>query len=75
MLSWILIAFAIAVIFGVIKIDELKAWAVKVQPKLQRLFAEALKWAGAKTAEIKAAANKKNNTQDNRKDSGDSSAE
>lgn len=75
MLSWILIAFAIAVIFGVIKIDELKAWAINLQPKLRALFAQGQKWTKAKTKELKAAAEKKTKSSNDKKDSGNSSAE
>ncbi|MBE6443098.1 MAG: hypothetical protein E7020_00315 [Alphaproteobacteria bacterium] len=59
MFSWILIAFVIALIFGVIKIEQLKMLATKIEPKARELFSKAQKWTEAKTAEIKASTNKK----------------
>ncbi len=59
MLSWILIALVIAVIFGVIKIDEVKAWAIKMQPQAEELLVKAKTWLAAKSAEAKSATNKK----------------
>ena len=35
MLTWILIAFAIALIFGVIKIEQIKSIFSKVEPQIR----------------------------------------
>lgn len=61
MFDWILIIFAIAVIFGVIKIEELKALAEKILPKLKALLSEA----SSKAAEFK---EKLDDKEDNNKD-------
>lgn len=62
MFQWILIIFAIAVIFGVIKIEELKSTADKALPKLKALLSQA----SAKAAEFK---EKMNDKEDNSDDS------
>lgn len=64
MFEWILIIFAIAVIFGVIKIEELKALADKTLPKLKALLSEA----SAKSAEFKEKLDDKDNN-NNKNDS------
>ena len=66
MITWILIAFAIAVIFGVIKIDDVKIWYEKFMPKLKKLLADLLSWSKSKTAEIKALAEQKKITSGNK---------
>lgn len=62
MFSWILIALAIAVIFGVIKIDDLKPFIQKWLPKLKEIFNQAKSKVEAKAAELKANENKEENT-------------
>lgn len=66
MFEWILIAFVIALIFGVIKIDQIKAFATKIEPKARELFNTAKKWTEAKTAEMKAATDKKAKPEENK---------
>ena len=68
MFSWILIAFAVAVIFGVIKIDDLKLFIQKCLPKLKELFYQAKKQIEAKATEIKANENKKETNEADKKD-------
>ncbi len=53
MFSWILIAFVIAVIFGVIKLDELKEIATKWLPRLKELFNQAKQHLETKSSELK----------------------
>ena len=65
MFEWILIIFAIAVIFGVIKIEELKALAGKTLPKLKALLSEA----SAKAAEFKEKLDDKDNNNNSKNDS------
>ena len=69
MFSWILIAFAVAVIFGVIKIDDVKPFIQKWLPKLKELFNQAKSQVEAKAAELKANENKKETTEADKKDS------
>ncbi len=59
MFEWILIAFVIALIFGVIKVEQFKSVATKIEDKASKLIFQAKAWADAKTSEIKAAADKK----------------
>ena len=59
MLSWILIALAIAIIFGVIKIDSLKKMAEDIQPKFQQYLSKIQSCGKAKIEEMKTLANKK----------------
>ncbi len=75
MLSWILIALVIAVIFGVIKLDEVKAWAIKMQPKALELLSQAQKFIAAKSAEVKAAADKNKAAEPKKEDSDNTPAE
>lgn len=65
MFEWILIIFAIAVIFGVIKIEELKALADKTLPKLKALLSEA----SAKAAKFKEKLDDKDNNNNSKNDS------
>ena len=69
MFSWILIAFAVAVIFGVIKIDDVKPFIQKWLPKLKDLFNQAKSQVEAKAAELKANENKKETNEADKKDS------
>ena len=54
MLTWILIAFAIALIFGVIKIEQIKSIFSKVEPQLREYTKKAKNWSETKVAELKA---------------------
>ena len=65
MFTWILIAFAIALIFGVIKIEQLKSLAEKAEPKMKELWEKIV----AKSNELKTESSKKENTEENKKDS------
>lgn len=56
MLSWILIALAIAVIFGVIKIEDIKAQWQKLLPHIKNLLSAVVSWSKHKTDEIKSIA-------------------
>lgn len=40
MFSWILIAFVIALIFGVIKVEQLKTWSQTALTKVRELYNE-----------------------------------
>ena len=59
MLTWILIAFAIALIFGVIKIEQLKSIFSKIEPQLREYTKKAKNWSESKVAELKANEGKK----------------
>lgn len=59
MLSWILIALAIAIIFGVIKIDDIKSQSEKLINYLKHIFSILTSWSKRKTAEIKSIAEQK----------------
>lgn len=65
MFEWILIIFVIAVIFGVIKIEELKALAIKTMPRLKALLSDA----SAKAAEFKEKLNDKEGNGSDKNDS------
>ncbi len=52
MFTWILIALAIAFIFGVIKIETVKELAKKYEPQARELFNKAKTTVEAKAAEL-----------------------
>ena len=53
MFTWILIAIAIAFIFGVIKVENLKELAKKYEPQARALFNKTKTFIETKIAEIK----------------------
>lgn len=59
MLEWIVIALVIALIFGVIKIDDLRHYWEKLQPRLQEIWSKAKSWSETKAKEAKALAEQK----------------
>ena len=67
LLTWIVIAFIIAIIFGIIKVEDVKAFTSKWTPKVKKLFFQITEIASKKAAEIKVAAekNKDKNDSDN----------
>lgn len=62
-MSWILIAFAIALIFGVIKIEDIKSFGEKMLPKLKKL----MDTAASKSAEFKEKLNAESDAPEERK--------
>lgn len=62
-MSWILIAFAIALIFGVIKIEDIKSFGEKMLPKLKKL----MDTAASKSAEFKEKLNAESDVPEERK--------
>ena len=58
LLTWIVIAFIIAVIFGIVKVEDVKAFTAKWMPKLVQLLFQAKDAASKKAAELKEAAEK-----------------
>lgn len=59
MLSWILIAIAIAIIFGVIKIDDIKSQSEKALHYIKQILSTVVSWSKNKTAEVKSIAEQK----------------
>ncbi len=53
MFTWILIALAIAFIFGVIKVETVKELAKKYEPQAREIFNKAKTTIEAKAAELK----------------------
>ncbi len=70
MLSWILIALAIAFIFGVIKVESIKEQAEIWLPKIKQYCTKMQSCGKAKIEEMKALADKKSDTkkEDNTQD-------
>ena len=53
MFTWILIALALAFIFGVIKVETVKNLAKKYEPKARELFNKSKTFVESKASEIK----------------------
>ena len=68
LLTWIVIAFIVCIIFGIIKVEDVRAFAAKWTPKAKKALSQAKTLAEKKAAELKAAAenNKKEDNQDDR---------
>jgi undecaprenyl pyrophosphate phosphatase UppP len=62
MLSWILIAFIIAVIFGVVKIDDCKPYIKQSTAMAKKIFAIAHEWINTHVADLKKKSATKQNT-------------
>ncbi|MCQ2741459.1 MAG: hypothetical protein MJ210_05035, partial [Alphaproteobacteria bacterium] len=58
LLTWIVIAFVICVIFGIIKVDDVKNFVAKWSPKAKEVLAQAKVIAEKKAEELKKAAAK-----------------
>ena len=75
MFTWILIIIALAFIFGVIKIEQLKDFAKKHEPKAREIFNKTTSFVKEKSAEIsKNIETKKNNSKNQQKETDDSNA-
>lgn len=73
MLEWIVIALVIALIFGVIRVDDLKQQWEKLQPRLKELWNKLKNWSETKAKEAKALAEQKKITlSKDKKDDSDS---
>lgn len=73
MLEWIVIALVIALIFGVIRVDDLKQQWEKLQPRLKELWNKLKNWSETKAKEAKALTEQKKITlSKDKKDDSDS---
>lgn len=68
LLTWIVIAFIICIIFGIIKVDDVKAFVAKWTPKAKEALSQAKTLAEKKAAELKAAAEKNKAENENKSD-------
>ena len=58
LLTWIVIAFIIAIIFGIIKVEDVKEFSAKWMPVVKQLIFKAKDAAEKKAAELKEVAEK-----------------
>lgn len=62
MLSWILIALAIAIIFGVIKVEDIKDQSLKLWAYIKKLWQELIVAGSHKSADIKLISDQKDSS-------------
>ena len=64
LLTWIVIAFIIAIIFGIIKVEDVKEFTAKWTPKIKKLFFQIKDIVTKKAEELKESAEKNKDKSD-----------